>query len=85
MPAVQLRHPVLPGSAVNLPGAQSVHVGWPGLAAYEPGKHITWLVAPTAHDEPAGQVRQSPALCKPVLLENEPASHDRGEETPGGQ
>ena len=58
---------------------------WLVVGLNEPGKHIAWLVAPTAHDEPAGQVRQSPALCKPVLLENEPASHDRGEELPWGQ
>ena len=70
---------------MNVPAGQSVHICWPELAANEPGRHGAWLVAPTAHDEPAGHAVQSSARCKPTLFENEPASQERGEEPPPGQ
>ena len=58
-PAVQLLHAVLPESGVNLPAGHKVHVCWPAVGLYAPGKQGAGSAEPTEHDVPTGQTMQS--------------------------
>ena len=52
-----------------MPGSHSVHVDWPVLPLYSPGRQWVAAAEPVAQAEPAGHVVQLLACVRPVSFE----------------
>ena len=78
-------HAVLFATEVNFPGAQTSQVGWPLLAANDPGRQNVRSVEPVAHAEPAGHSVHCAADDRLALFEYDPFLHGSSAGEPFGQ
>ena len=68
-PRMQSSQAVLFDESAYLPASHWMHVAWPVVGLYRPGKHGDGATEPVAHAEPAGHMVQAEASTRLELFE----------------